>query len=56
MTKEKDLVTRKELEHIFDYDLENGKLYWKNPKSKKNKPGQEVGYDNGQGYLKFNLW
>lgn len=37
------------LTHLFSYDAESGRLFWKNPRSRTQRPGDEAGceYQNG---------
>jgi hypothetical protein len=42
------IITKDYLNYLFEY--KNGYLYWKNPNSKRVKPGQKVGSKNGDGY------
>ena len=42
------------LKHLFEYDKETGKLYWKMSKGTAKK-GNVVGCDNGRGYLRASI-
>lgn len=49
------MFTQEEVRHYFRYDEESGKLYWKNPTSKRTKVDQEITYLNADGYLMVGL-
>lgn len=48
--KYKPLPSQETLQHLFDYDPEEGLFYWRNPRSKNLKPGDIAGTTDKQGY------
>uniref|UniRef100_A0AB39C091 HNH homing endonuclease n=1 Tax=Salmonella phage PMBT18 TaxID=3229742 RepID=A0AB39C091_9CAUD len=47
--------TVEQIRHWFHYEPETGELIWKNPRSKRCKPGQKVGSLSADGYLVVGL-
>ena len=48
------MLTQERVKHLFNYDANTGKLYWRNPTSIRCKVGQEITYINA-GYLKVKV-
>lgn len=51
----KELPGVDRLAHLFDYDHKTGILYWKNPTSKRVRPGSEAGSLGKSGYLQVQI-
>jgi hypothetical protein len=47
------ILTAAELRHVVSYDADTGTFWWKNIISRKVKPGQVAGCDNGSGYIRI---
>lgn len=45
-----NITTSTELHHFFEYEAVSGRLKWKNPTSRRNKPGSYAGCQRKDGY------